>query len=247
MKSVLYKNLQMLDENSKEYLKHLRRYSDSLKGCVPKKGIPKKVISILAPLLRNYDLDIIGRENIPHDTSALFICNHSNSHDFFTIHEIFNDLKRSVTPLGAKDCLDFFTIQLFKAGDVTLIDRGDKYSVFEGIMLFSKKIIDGMDGIIFSEGTWNLHPIKPMLPIKKGGTQIALIADVVVIPTIFEYVEVSDLVDKEKELYQKCIVLFGKPISVKTSDNIIKKTLEIQSVLEYMRLNLWRQLNTINE
>lgn len=82
-----------------------------------------------------------------------------------------------------------------------------------------------------------------MLPIKVGGTQTALIANTVVIPTVFEYVEVPDIVSKEKELYKRCIVSFGKPIMVKIEDNIFEKTKEIQGTLASMRLELWKKLN----
>ena len=246
------KEIENLDEKlKKEYFEKLREYSKNLKTNDFGKEVSKKIISRIAPLLRNYDLDIIGRENIPSEPGAVFICNHSNSHDFFTIHEVFNDLGRPVTPFGADDCLDFFTLQLFKAGDVTLINRSDKKSSIDGMMNFSKKIIDGKDGVIFSEGTWNLHPIKPMQPIKVGGTQTAMIADTVVVPTIFEYVEIPDIVSKEKELYSRCIVSFGKPIVVKAEDNMFQKTKEIQQTLETMRLELWKKLginkNSIDE
>lgn len=238
------KEVEKLDEKTKkEYFEKLKEYSRSLKTNDYGKEISKKLISRIAPMLRNYDLDIIGRENIPSEPGAVFMCNHSNSHDFFTIHEVFNELGRPVTPFGASDCLDFFTLQLFKAGDVTLIDRSDKKSSIDGMMEFSKKIIDGKDGVIFGEGTWNLHPIKPMQPIKVGGTQTAIIADTVVVPTIFEYVEIPDIVTKEKDLYKRCIVSFGKPIVVKAEDNMFQKTKEIQSTLENMRLELWKKLS----
>ena len=244
MKFLSSKEIEQLDAKSKtEYFNKLREYSNSLKMNNFGKDVSRKLISHIAPMLRNYDLDIIGEENIPSEAGAVFICNHSNSHDFFTTHEVFNELKRPVTPFGASDCLDFFTLQLFKAGDVTLIDRGDKQSSTDGMMEFSKKIIDGKDGVIFSEGTWNLHPVKPMQPIRVGGTQTALIANTVVVPTVFEYVEVPDVVSKEKELYKRCIVSFGKPIVVRVEDNMFEKTKEIQTVLENMRLDLWKKLN----
>ena len=237
------KEIEKLDVKSKkEYFNKLREYTESLKTNDYGKEVSKKIISSIAPMLRNYDLDIVGKENIPSEPGALFICNHSNSHDFFTVHEVFNALGRKVTPFGADDCLDFFTLQLFKAGDVTLINRSDKKSSLDGMMKFSKKIIDGKDGVIFSEGTWNLHPIKPMQTIKVGGTQTAMIADTVVVPTIFEYVEIPDIVSKEKELYKKCIVSFGKQITVRVEDNMFEKTIEIQRTLENMRLELWKKL-----
>lgn len=244
MKFLSSKEIEKLDEKSKkEYFDMLREYSNRLKTSNFGKEVSRKLISHIAPMLRNYDLDIIGEENLPSDPGAVFVCNHSNSHDFFTIHEVFNELKRPVTPFGASDCLDFFTLQLFKAGDVTLIDRGDKQSSLDGMMEFSKKIIDGKDGVIFSEGTWNLHPIKPAQPMKAGGTQTALIANTVIVPTVFEYVEVPDIVSKEKELYKRCIVSFGKPVIVRVEDNMFEKTKEVQTIIENMRLDLWKKLN----
>lgn len=245
------KEIEKLDEKSKlEYFDKLRDYSNSLEKTNKLKTVSKKLIEHIAPMLRNYDLDIIGENNIP-DESAVFMCNHSNSHDFFTVAEAFGEVGRSVTTFAAKDCLDFFSSQIFKVGDATLIDRTDKQSSLNGMMEFSKKIIDGTDGAIFSEGTWNLHPIKPMQNIKVGGTQTALIAKTVVVPTVFEYVEVPDIVSKESELYTRCIVSFGKPIVVNINDNIFEKTMEIQKTIENMRIELWKKLgikkNSLND
>lgn len=238
------KEIEKLNEKDKQlYYENLKKYVDTIKVNINSKTLSKKLISHIAPTLRNYDLDIIGEENLPKETSAVFICNHSNSHDFFTTQEVFSEINRPITPFGASDCLDFFSLQLFKAGDVTLIDRTDKESSVNGTMTFAKKIIDGEDGIIFGESTWNLHPIKPMLPIKVGGTQISLIADTVVVPTIFEYVEVPNIVDKEKELYTRCIVSFGKPIKITPTDDLFQKTKEIQTIMENMRIELWKKLN----
>lgn len=237
------KEIEKMSSDKKiEYYDRLNKYCSDININIHSKDVSKKLIAHISPLLRNYDLEIYGEENLPLDDSAVFICNHSNSHDFFTTEEVFDKLGRKVTPFGADDCLDFFSLQLFKAGDVTLIDRDDKESSLNGIMNFSKKIIDGEDGVIFAEGTWNLHPILPMQPIKAGGTQTAMIADKVVIPTVYEYVEIPDLCSKEKELYTKCIVIFGKPIIVKRTDNLFEKTKEIQNALESMRKDLWKKI-----
>mgnify|MGYP004621757797 FL=1 len=242
------KELELLSTEEKEkYYQMVREYCNLIKVNIESKKISKKIISLLAPHLRKYKLEIYGDENIPKEDSAVFICNHSNSHDFFTSQEVFNQLNRNVTPFGASDCLNFLSLQMFKLGDVTLIDRDDRESSLNGLMNFTKKVIEGEDGIIFGEGTWNLHPIKPMQSIKVGGTQSAIIADKVVIPTIFEYVEVPDIVSKENEIYSRCIVEFGKPIIVKSEDNIIEKTKLIQFTLEEMRKNLWKKLGIKRE
>ena len=121
------KELNLLNEEDKEkYYQEVRDYCETIKINIKSKKISKKIISLLAPKLRNYDLEIYGENNIPKDDSAVFICNHSNSHDFFTTQEVFDKLGRNVTPFGASDCLNFISLQMFKLGDVTLIDRGDK-------------------------------------------------------------------------------------------------------------------------
>lgn len=238
-------------EDKERYYKLLREYCETLKVDIESKKISKKIISLLAPHLRNYKLEIYGEENIPKNDSDVFVCNHSNSHDFFTLHETFDQLGRNVTPFGAADCLNFLSLQMFKLGDVTLIDRNDRESSLNGLMKFTEKIVEGEDGIIFGEGTWNLHPVKPMQGIRTGAVQTAAISKKVIIPTLFEYVEVPDIVNKESELYSRCIVEFGKPIVVNIDDNIIEKTKLLQSTLEEMRLNLWKKLginkNSLND
>ena len=229
-------------EDREKYYNHLRNYCESLKVNIETKKISKRIISLLAPHLRSYKLEIYGEENIPKDDSAVYICNHSNSHDFFTLQETFNSLGRNVTPFGAKDCLDFLSLQMFRLGDVTLIDRNDKLSSLNGLMTFTQKVVEGEDGIIFGEGTWNLHPVKPMQGIRTGGVQSAAISKKVIIPTLFEYVEIPELVNKETDLYSRCIVEFGKPIVINQDDNIIEKTKLVQYTMEEMRKDLWKKL-----
>ena len=119
------------------------------------------LIGKIAPSLRNYEIEILGVENIPDET-AVFLCNHSNSHDFFTIREVFYRLSKRVTPLGAWDGLNLCSRLLFRLGDVTLIKRDSAESKREGILDFCSKILSGKNGFVFGEATWNLHPVKPM-------------------------------------------------------------------------------------
>lgn len=237
----------MTSDQKRDYYSMLRKECLLHKSPKESSSIVKKSLFRIAPLLRNYELEIYGDENIPLNDSAVFICNHSNSHDFFTIIEAFGKIGRKITPFGASDCLNFWTKQLFKLGDVTMIDRNSKDSSINGMLEFSGKILRGKCGIVFGESTWNLHPTLPMQPIKIGVTNIAKITKKVIIPTIFEYVEVDDVCEKEKEIYEKCIVLFGHPISVSIEDNIFQKTKEIQVIMEDMRKNLWKQLKIERE
>lgn len=225
-------------ENLKEYCKELN-YSRK-----NSKSIIKPMISKVFPILRNYNYEIIGEENIPSDGKCLFICNHSNSHDFFTAQEVFKKLGTNVSVFAAEDDLNLLSRFIFKYCDAVLIDRNNKESTKNGILDLSSNLFD-IPGVIFGEGTWNLHPYKPMQQIKIGAAKIAAIAEVKVIPTIFEYVETTKICDKEKELYTNCIIKFGNPISISREESLIEQTNHIQTVLEEMRLDLWKDLNIL--
>lgn len=207
-----------------------------------KKDKYHKIITNLYPYLINYEYEYEGIENIPKDGKALFMCNHSNAHDFFTSHIMGEYLGTNVAVFAAGDDLNTISKFIFNSCGATLIDRNDKNSTHNGMLEFGSDLINGIPGVIFGEATWNLHPIKPMQDIKIGGAMIAAITQVPIIPTIFEYVEVPNICRKEKELYSKCIVKFCKPITISRTESLINQTNNIQSTLENERLTLWKYL-----
>lgn len=231
-------------------LKDKIKYFNTLKNiCINNKVssdnlIVDSVVTKISPFLRNYNYEIIGKENIPSDGKGLFVCNHSNSHDFFTAHEVFNKLGTNVSVFAASDDLGLATRFIFNSCNAVLIDRNSRESINEGIIKFSSNLIAGIPGVIFGEATWNLHPFRPMQQIKIGSAKISAITELPIIPTIFEYVEYPKVCRKEKELYSKCIVNFGKPIIVSRNENLVKQTNNIQFVLEKMRLSLWKEIGT---
>lgn len=200
------------------------------------------LIAKISPLFRNYEIEVQRAENIP-DEPVVFLCNHSNSHDFFTIREVFYWLRKRVTPLGAWDGLNLCSRVLFRLGDVTLIKRDSAESKREGILDFCSKILSWENGFVFGEATWNLHPVKPMQDVKAGIAEIALITGKVVVPTIFEYVEVDHVCKKESELYKKCIVSFGKPVMISADKGLFEQTENLQKIMESMRRDIWEQEN----
>lgn len=254
MDNIFLSNKEVEKLTTKEKINY---YSKLKKYCIIKEKhnikskIGHEIITQIYPFLRNYDYDIIGIENIPDNGKALFLCNHSNSHDFFTAHEVFKKIGSSVSVLCASDDLNIATEFLFKSCNAVLIDRRNKSSIEKGICSFSTNLIEGMPGVIFGEGTWNLHPYKPMQQIKIGASNIAAISEVPIIPTIFEYIEVPQICSKESQLYSKCIVSFGHPIFISREENLIYQTKMLQITMEEKRLDLWKKIgimrSTIND
>lgn len=166
---------------------------------------------------------------------------------FFVIKETFKRIERPVTPLAERDGLNFLSRLVFSLGDITFIERTNKQSIESGILDFCSKILNGNNGIIMGEGTWNLHPLLPMQKVKTGVEQVSLITGKPVVPVIFEYIEVPKLCKKEKELYSKCVVQFGKPIYTTTEESIFKQVEEIQKIMETMRKELWAEFGIKRE
>lgn len=224
------------------YFNRLKEYCTNLTDKNSSISLGQQLISKIYPTLRNYDIDIIGENNIPKNNSSVFICNHSNSHDIFSAYEVFSELDKSVSVLVATDCLSPFSKSIFSLADSTFIDRRDKKSSSDGVFELSNKILNGKNGFIFGEATWNIHPYIPMHNIKLGGAKVGMITKKEIVPTIFQYVEVPEICSKENELYTKCIVAFGKPITVGVEDNLVEKTTEVQELLKNMRQEIWKKI-----
>ena len=241
------KNLEVYQ--TKEYYKNLRDKCMVISNKQLKIG--QGIIKTFYPLLRPYKLEILGEENVPIDSNALFVVNHSNSHDIFTAYEVLSKLKRRGSVMVATDCLNPVTTEIFNISNATLLDRRVKEERQDAVLNLSKKIMDGNDGVIFGESTWNLHPTLPMHNIRQGSSKISLIAQVPVIPTIFEYIEEEGLFKSEDKLYKKCLIVFGKPIMLNYEEDLITQTNRIKEEMENIRKSIWSSYNinrsSINE
>lgn len=201
------------------------------------------LIKIIYPLLRKYKIEIQGIENIPKDSNVLFVANHSNSHDIFTAYEVFSFLNRKGSVMIATDCLSFPTTQIFNISDATLLDRNIKAERQNAVLELSSKLLNGSDGLIFGEGTWNLHPTKTMHNIQNGAAKISNIAQVPIIPVIFEYIEKDNLVSSDSELFDKCIIRFGKPLYYDYNYALSFQSANIKNEMTKIREEIWSDYN----
>lgn len=227
----------MSTSEKKEYYELLKSKCLLLKSS--QLDIGQDLIKFFYPSIRNYKLIYEGYENIPKDSNVLFVVNHSNSHDIFTAYEMFSQLNRKGSVMVATDCLNPLTIKIFNISNATLLDRRNKIERSNSVLELSKKILDGYDGLIFGEGTWNLHPFKPMQNIQNGAVKVSLITQVPIVPVIFEYNEIHDLVSRESCLFDKCTIRFGKPIMPNYDDLISLQSQIIKNQMELLRKGIW--------
>ena len=242
--------LKLISLNELEALPYAKRHvyferlmAECKSMCVSKPIWPFVVRTIgrIVPLIRPYDLVIEGEENIPSDTEVIFLCNHSNSHDFFTVDELFYKLKKQVSPIVAWDGLSWFSRLFFRLGNGILIKRDSSESISKGVLNLCSRMLNGTDGFIFGEATWNMHPYKPMQNLHAGVTEISLITGKPIVPVIFEYVESDGICKKETDVYKKCIVSFGKPVTVTADESIFGQTDKLQAIMSSMREMLWNR------
>lgn len=222
----------------KEYLESLKKQCLGIKSNQLKIG--QALIKSLYPIMRKYKIEIQGEENIPLDSNVLFVANHSNSHDIFTAYEMFSFLNRCGSVMVATDCLSPVTTQIFNISNATLLDRRVKKERSQSVLNLSNKILNGNDGLIFGEGTWNLHPYyMSMHNIQNGASKISLITQVPIIPTIIEYIEKDELVTSDAQLFSKCIIRFGNPIMINLNDDLSLQSARIKNEMSVMRKQIW--------
>lgn len=240
------KDFELLSTDEKKlYYEEIKNYCLGIKNA--QLTIGQSLIKNIYPLLRNYNLEFQGEENIPSDTNVLFLVNHSNSHDIFTGYEMFSYLGRQGSVMVATDCLNPVTTEIFNISNATLLDRRKELDRKSAVFDLASKILQGKNGLIFGESTWNIHPILPMHNIRLGISQVAAITGVPIIPTIFEYIEKEELVERESQLFKKCVIRFGKPVVINFNDTLVTQTNLLKNSMSEIRKQVWKDYSIEKE
>ena len=225
-------------KEKRDYYEKLRDYCISLGGKKSSISFGQRFINKYNPKIRKFDIEVRGDNNLTNDGSVIVV-NHSNSHDIINMYEVLTGLGKSSSILLTSEGLNPLVLALFKNAKATVINRFDKDKSAMGVYELANRVLNNNIGVVFGEGTWNLHPIKPMHNIKIGAAKVAAITKSPIIPVIMEYVEKNELCEKESELYKKCIIEFGEPVIITEEDSLIEQNERIQRIMEKMRKNIW--------
>ena len=118
-----------------------------------------------------------GSEHIPKPP-YIFMCNHQSALDIYTLH---SSLPLSFKWIAKRELfsIPFLGWAMKRAGYISL-DRKNPREAIKGMDEAARKIREGMNIIIFPEGTRG-HG-GALLPFKKGGFSLALRAKVPIVP-----------------------------------------------------------------
>ena len=158
------------------------------------------------------------------NSNAIFSVNHSCKYDMPYACEAIG---RHCYTLVGKQPLMFIDRLFFNISGTVWVDRKNRKSRNSASDIMVRLLKKKANILMFPEGTWNLTPSSPMLPLYWGIIDIACRASVPIVPIVLEY-------DKDK-----CYVSFGQCIYVNTADDKRAKIMELTDAHATLRWELW--------
>ena len=96
-----------------------------------------------------------------------------------------------------------------------------------------KRLGRGKSLLIFPEGTWNLEPSKPMLPLFFGIIEIAQKTNVPIIPLCLEYVE------------DKCVIKYADVLTSRAGEDKLLQIENLRDTMATLKWEIWEMFSTI--
>lgn len=121
---------------------------------------------------------------------------------------------------------------VFYLNGAVWVDRKDKSSKENSKKKMADILRKGNNLCIFPEGTWNLHPSLPVLPLYWGIVDVAKSSNVPIVPMCFEY--------RGKE----CFVKYGEVININKEDNKAMVIDEIRDKFATLKWDIWENFPT---
>lgn len=190
----------------------------------------KVIYPILKPifrLLRKHDFVYVNE--VPKISgNAIFAVNHSNRYDIPYTCEI---LSRQCYVLLGKQPLEPIDRLAFILNGTVWVDRKSREDKKNSVAKMIKLLCNGANLVIFPEGTWNLTPSKPMLPLYWGIIDIAKASGRPIVPIILEYTE------------KNCYVAFGESMEISPADDKGEKISELNDRFATLKWSIWEQFS----
>ncbi len=173
--------------------------------------------------IRKHDFVIVNGMK-PTDTNAIFAVNHSSKYDIPYVCELIG--KHSYVLIGQQPLEAIDRIAFYLNGAVW-VDRKNRFDKNRAKEKMIALLNCNANIVMFPEGTWNLTPSKPMLPLYWGIIDIAGKTQKPIIPVILEYTG------------KKCYVSFGEQMHINPSDDKRKRIEDLADSLASLKWQIW--------
>lgn len=179
---------------------------------------------------RKHQLHIVTSKPL-YAGNVIYAVNHSCRYDVPITCEV---IRRHSYILVGKQSLKLMDRICFWLNGVIWVDRMDKRSKQNATCKMIQLLKCGENICMYPEGTWNLTPSKPMLPLYWGIIDLAKEAKVPIQPLVLEY-RGGD-----------CYVSFGELFHVKEEDAKEEKIKELADTFAMLKWNIWEQFPVIH-
>lgn len=187
---------------------------------------PLKLLILKAMhIIQGYEIINLNDEN-RFSTNAIYAFNHSCFLDAPVSVEV---VKHHCYILAGVQNLRIIDKLFLYMNGVVWVDRHNAKIRNDAARQMTELLKKGKNIIYFPEGTWNLHPAKPMLPMYWGGVNIARESNCPIVPVCMEYYG------------KKVYVRFGSPIIVQPNDDKRKKFEELTEAFSTLKWEIWEQ------
>ncbi|MBR3833727.1 MAG: 1-acyl-sn-glycerol-3-phosphate acyltransferase [Lachnospiraceae bacterium] len=162
-------------------------------------------------------------------SNCIYAANHSCKWDGQYLMEL---IPGEFSFLAGKQRMKFIDRFGLTWNGIIWVDRKDKKSKALSKQKMKKVINKGKSLCIFPEGTWNLEPSLPVLPLYWGVIEMAQTTHVPIVPVCLEYVD--DI----------CYVKYGEVISVDKDADKAERIQYLREVLATLKWDIWEMLPT---
>jgi len=159
------------------------------------------------------DVEVRVPDSVKHIGPAVYICNHQNSYDLFTVS---GALQPNTVTVGKKSLkwIPIFGQMYWLTGNI-LIDRNNVGKAMNTISLTANKIREkGLSVWLFPEGTRSKG--KGLLPFKRGAFLTAIQADVPIVPVCAS--NLHQVIKLNRWNNGKMIIEFLEPVHLSSED-----------------------------
>lgn len=191
-----------------------------------------RLCSLIHPICRGIATNMTNMKIIPFEINELpidkpliFAANHSNVHD---VPVLLSIIKRHVFVLAGDEVKDDINGLAFRCNGVVWVHRGDRENSKIAKFKIKELLQQKRNVLIFPEGTWNLTPNLPMLPLHWGAVEFAQEMSVPIIPITLEYTKDN-----------QCYYSIGRSICISKDEEKTDATRNLRDILSTMRWKFW--------